>query len=96
MSRVQRQRREQYASDIRWLMQQPQFRRWVANLIDTSGVDGASAMTGNSHTFYNLGMQDFVRGKLAELKACALTEYRLMEDEAMQRRAEMDSQLEEL
>lgn len=90
--RIQRQRREQYANDIRWLMQQSQFRRYVANLIDTSGVETSSAMTGNSHTYYNLGIHDFMRGKLAELKNVALTEYRQMENEAIAVREQIDRQ----
>lgn len=90
--RIHKQRREQYASDISWLMQQPQFRRYVANLIDTSGVETSSAMTGNSHTYYNLGVHDFVRGKLTELKSVALTEYRQMENEAIAAREQIDRQ----
>lgn len=75
--------REQWTSDLQWLMAAPQGRRIVAALLVRSGLDAVSAFTGNSATFYTLGRHDFVRQFVNELRAVALQDFRRMEDEAL-------------
>lgn len=84
--------RQQRESDLRWLMAQPQGRRIVAEMVESSGMDTVSAFTGNSGTFYTMGRHDFVRRFANELRAVALTDYRRMEDEYLsaQRIAEQE------
>lgn len=82
-----RQRREarrtadQYNEDLRFLLEIPQFRRVIANWKAKSGTDRVSAFTGNSGTFYNLGVQDFFRTRENEMKAASLQAFRRIEDE---------------
>lgn len=73
--------RQQRESDLKWLMAQPQGRRIVAELVESSGMDTVSAFTGNSGTFYTMGRHDFVRRLANDLRAVALADYRRMEDE---------------
>lgn len=74
---------QQRESDLRWLLGNPQGRRIVASLVESSGMDTVSPFTGNSVTFYNMGRMDFVRRFCNELRAVSLGDYRRMEDETL-------------
>lgn len=48
---------EQQAEDVRWLMADPRGRRLMWSWLEFTGVR-RTAMTGNSQTFFNLGVQN--------------------------------------
>lgn len=75
--------RQQREADLRWLLGNPQGRRIVADMVESSGMDTVSAFTGNSATFYTMGRHDFVRRFANELRAVSLADYRRMEDETL-------------
>lgn len=72
----------QWADDLRWLLDAPQGRRIVANLLARGSLD-RSAFSGNSTTFYMQGRQDYVRDFVRDLRAADLAGFRRMEDEAL-------------
>ena len=86
--------REQWIADMRWQMGNAAGRRFVWNLMQRAGVDGA-AMTGNSQTFFILGRQQLMRDLEKELKQVALADFRLMEDEAIASK-ELNKQIRDL
>lgn len=86
MSRRSEQRakraKEQWSDDLKWLLAQGQGRRIVANLIERAGL-GSSAFTGNSATFYRMGVHDYVRDLINDMRRADLAGYRRMEDEVL-------------
>jgi hypothetical protein len=64
----------QNAADLAWLMSQPQGRRFMARLLDLSGID-RNSFTGNSTTFYNEGARSLGVLLLAEAKVVAWDDY---------------------
>ena len=58
----------QFVADCQVLLQTPEFRRVMGKIIEMGGLFH-SPMTGNSHTFYKIGRQDFSREILAKLAA---------------------------
>lgn len=58
--------RNQLERDREKLMLMPEFRRVMADMM-ARGKMFQSVMTGNSHTFYNSGRQDFAREIWADL-----------------------------
>lgn len=60
------ERQSQLKSDRLWLLNQPQFQRVMADILEKGGMFN-SVMTGNSMTFYKSGKQDFARQIWAEM-----------------------------
>jgi 3-oxoacyl-[acyl-carrier-protein] synthase III len=86
MSRKQEQRvkhaRQQWVSDIQWLMSNQAGRRFIQNLCDRAGLE-SSPMTGNSWTYHKIGEQQFMATLMREIRIVALADVRLMEDETI-------------
>lgn len=66
--RLQRERdyQQQLVSDRKKLLKMPEFQRVMGQIMVKGGMF-RSVMTGNSHTFYNSGRQDFSREIWTEL-----------------------------
>lgn len=73
--------RQQWADDLRWLMEAPQGRRIVQNLLDR-GAYGQNVFTGNSHGNFLQGRQALANELAAEIKLIALEGFHRMELEA--------------
>ena len=69
--------REQQVSDLSWLMSHEQGRRFVARLLDMTGLETTS-FTGNSTGFFNEGARYIGVTLLREVKAVAWPEYLAM------------------
>lgn len=72
-----RNKAEQDADDIRWLMSYPQGRRLMHKLIDLSGVHSVS-FTGNSNTFFNEGRRSLGLEFMQDAYAHATDDYLMM------------------
>lgn len=66
--KLQRERdyQQQLVSDRVKLLKMPEFQRVMSHILTKGGMF-RSVMTGNSHTFYNSGRQDFSREIWTEL-----------------------------
>lgn len=78
----QRLNQIQWTADLQWLMNDQRGRRIIKNLCERAGIE-QSPMTGNSQTFHNIGRQEFMRDVMRELRIVALSNVRVMEDEAI-------------
>lgn len=79
--RLQKMAQVQLSADIDFLLQHPQFKRYMRRLLERAGVM-RSVFTGNSQTYYNSGKQDFgteVWASLAEVDKKAALELLLPE-----------------
>jgi len=90
MEKTLKRAQAQRAADLAWVINDPRGRRFVQRMVDDSGLHAVSPMTGNSHTFYNLGRLDFIQQLLNDARVVSLANVRLMEDESIVRAQEAE------
>lgn len=64
--RKAKEKLQQLHNDRCKLLQMPEFQRYMSDLMSRGGMF-TSVMTGNSHTFYNSGKQDWTREMWSDL-----------------------------
>lgn len=86
---VDRLKEEQRIDDFRWLMNQPQGRRYIHGLLQSTGVY-LKSYTGNSETFYREGRRSIGLETLGDINALCPEKFITMLEEQQNDRRSTD------